>query len=352
MPLNKYWPHKTLLWKDWKISWSIFVPFFLFVTYATTFSLLFTITDYIASGWPGFIGPWPGFLHFENRLVSEPWVGIPLLLFTIALATVSLGQERDRETLGLLLAMPYSRQDILFSKVVVGLVQILITLAANALLMTLIVWANAGIPFPFGTPDIWGWALRSFLVLTFIFCFTVLIATVSGTAWGSGILAMIFLFFPAGLYLLLETNFNFWISWHYPWFYAHSYWMWRNIFSDIALLATVPAWIMDFSMFGKYNPVYLYGALVVLSAGAYALARFLFTKNPLENNGEVLVFERLEGIFKLGVVVCFALLGGPLLTALAGIHNPGPLVLSLCYLLAGCVTWFLTNHLLKWRRST
>ncbi|MBE0466101.1 MAG: hypothetical protein IBX71_02610 [Candidatus Desulforudis sp.] len=49
--------------------------------------------------------------------------------------------------------------------------------------------------------------------------------------------------------------------------------------------------------------------------------------------------------------MCFALLGGPLLTALAGVHGPGALTLSLCYLLAGGVTWFLTNHLLEWRRA-
>jgi hypothetical protein len=247
--------------------------------------------------------------------------------------------------------MPYSRRDILFNKVVVGLGQILIIVGVNAFLMTLLVWVNPGVPFPFGTPDIWGWALHSFLVLTFVFCFTVLIATVSGTTLGNGVLAMIFLFFPAGLYALLEINAYYWISLH-SWDYAHPpYWIWPSLFSDIALLATVPVWIIDFNALAKYNPAYLYGALVVLSAGAYALARFLFTKNPLENNGEVLVFERLEGIFKVGVVVCFALLGGPLLTALAGIHNPGALVLSLCYLLAGGVTWFLTNRLLEWRRA-
>jgi hypothetical protein len=37
---------------------------------------------------------------------------------------------------------------------------------------------------------------------------------------------------------------------------------------------------------------------------------------------------------------------------LAGVHRSGALPLSLCYLLAGGVTWFLTNYLLEWRRVT
>lgn len=352
MNLKRFWPNKTLAWKDWKNSGLLFALFFGFVAYVTTFALQNAITTYLRRGETLPEGHyWHGFQAFADRVWSaDALVGIGLVLFTVALAAMTVGQERDRETLGPLLAMPYSRRDILFSKVVVGLGQILIIVGVNALLMTLLVWVNPDVPFPFGTLDIWGWALHSFLVLTFVFCFTVLIATVSGTTLGNGILALIFLFFPTGLYLLLEIN-------AYYWFvslreYAHPpYWIWPNLFSDIALLATVPVWIIDFNALGKYNPAYLYGALVVLSTGAYALARFLFAKNPLENNGEVLVFERLEGIFKVGVVVCFALLGGPLLTALAGIHAPGALVLSLCYLLAGGVTWFLTNRLLEWRRA-
>lgn len=343
MNSKRFWPNKTLLWKDWKNSWLLFALFFGFVTYVTTLTLQNEITTYFKVRETLHDGRyWYEFETLYNRLSSsDPWLGFISVLFTVALGAITVGQERDRETLGLLLAMPYSRRDILFNKVVVGLGQILIILTVNALLMTLIVWANSGIPFPFNVADIWGWALHSTLVLTFVFCFTVLIATVSGTTLGNGILALIFLFFPAGLYGLLEINVNYWIS----------YWIWRNLFSDIAVLLTVPIWIIDFHVLGKYNTVYLYGALVTLSASAYALARFLFARNPLENNGEVLVFERLEGIFKLGVVVCFALLGGPLLIGLAGIHGPGALALSLCYLLAGSVTWFLTNHLLEWRRA-
>jgi len=362
MPLNRFWPHKTLLWKDWQISWPIFVPFFLFITYATTLSLMFAIANYIAKGGPDFSGRWPEFFGFANRLLSaEPWVGIPLLLFTIALAAVSLGQERERETLGLLLAMPYSRQDILFSKVVMGLGQILLTLVVNALLMTLIIWANAGIFFPFGLPEIWGWAVHSFLVLGFIFCFTLLIAAVSGTTLGNGILALIFLWFPVGFFLLLYFSFYLWADFlwaDFPQGYL-SLFLLTDFLRNLAQLKTVPLWLLDFALidniaagiFGRFAAFYLYAALVFFSAGAYFLAQFLFSKNPLEKDGEVLIFERLEGIFKLGVVVCFTLLGGPMLTFLIAGGEIGTVILIPSYLIAGGGTWFLINRLLLWRRT-
>jgi ABC-2 type transport system permease protein len=358
MALNRYLPHKTLLWKDWKTSLPVFVPFFLVVTFATTF---FLQTEIIEGR--EFIGPWPGFVYFENRLhANDPWMGAAMFLLTVALAAVPLGQERERETLGLLLAMPYSRQDILFSKVVVGLMQILITLILNALLMSLLVWANPGINYFFGLPEIWGWAGHSFLVLTFIFCFTVLIATVSGTTWGNYILALIFLWFPIGFFMLLFMNFSIWIDFpDYLVFQKYPFWLSIESLGHLAELKTIPLWLIAFNdliinqsaagIGGRLVVPYLYGLLAILSLGLYALAQFLFARNPLEKDGEVLVFERLEGFFKLGVIACFTLLAGPMVASLFARGDEIRLFLIPSYLVAGVGTWYLINRLLLWRRT-
>lgn len=361
MALNRYLPHKTLLWKDWKTSLPVFVPFFLVVTFATTF---FLQTEII--GGREFIGPWPGFAYFENRLhANDPWMGAAMFLLTVALAAMTLGQERERETLGLLLAMPYSRQDILFSKVVVGLMQILITLVLNALLMSLLVWANPGINYFFGLPEIWGWAGHSFLVLTFIFCFTVLIATVSGTTWGNYILALIFLWFPIGFFMLLFMNFSIWIDIPMEQFDDPIPLLRLSIESlfSLAYLKTIPLWLIAFNdliinqaaarIGGRLVLPYLYGLLAILSVGLYALAQFLFARNPLEKDGEILVFERLEGFFKLGVIICCTLLVGPMVAVgvFGRLGEEFKLFLIPCYLVAGVGTWHLVNRLLLWRRT-
>jgi ABC-2 type transport system permease protein len=358
MLLDRYLPHKTLFWKDWKTSLPVFIPFFLFVTFATTFFLQIEVI-----GGRGFIGPWPGFVYFENRLhANDPWMGAAMFLLAVALAAVPLGQERERETLGLLLSMPYSRQDILFSKVVVGLMQILITLVLNALLMSLLTWANPEINYVFGLPEIWGWAGHSFLVLTFIFCFTLLIATVSGTTWGNYILALIFLWFPMGFFMLLFINFSIWIDLpdflDYP---KHPFGLLIDSLSNFAELKTIPLWLMAFNeLIINQSPTgiatrlvlpYLYGLLAIFSVGLYALAQFLFARNPLEKDGEVLVFERLEGFFKLGVIACFTLLAGPMVASLFARGDEFRLFLIPSYLVAGVGTWYLVNRLLLWRRT-
>ena len=359
MPLNRYLPHKTLLWKDWKTSLPVFIPFVLFITFATTFYLQVTII-----GGREFIGPWPEFAYFENRLLSnEFWMGAGMFLLAVALAAVPLGRERERETLGLLLAMPYSRQEILYSKVMVGLMQIMIALLLNALLMSLLVWANPGINYFFGLPEIWGWAGHSFLVLTFIFCFTMLIATISGTTWGNYILALISLWFPVGFFMLLFISLNIWIDIPLEQFDDPIPLLGLSIESlgHLAYLKTIPLWLIAFNdliihqsaaaIGGRFVVPYLYGALVVFSAGAYALAQYLFARNPLEKDGEVLLFERLEGVFKLGVITCFTLMGGPMLAGLFARGDEIRLFLIPCYLAAGVGTWYLVNRLLLWRRA-
>jgi len=363
MNLKRFCPNRTLLWKDWKNSWLLFALFFGFVTYSLPITLLNLITTYLAVlhrmpaeyHWqflptevqPGY------FLTVYTRLMSgDPWVGIVAVLFTVALAATAMGQERERETFGLLLAMPYSRQDILHSKAVTGLAQLLIIFVLNALLMSILVFVNPGIPLPFSLTDIWAWALHSFLVLTYIFCFTLVIAAISGTTLGNGILAIIFLFFPVGLLILIETNLNLWLApmdMNPAWL---AWWNLRNILSDIAIMLSVPLWLIDFRALNAFAGVnVLYGALAALSVGAYALSLFIFSRNPLENNGEILVFEQLEGFFKLGVAVCFALTCGPLFTSLLAIRHPEPVALIISYLLAGGITWFLTGRLLEWRRA-
>jgi len=358
MPLNRYLPHKTLFWKDWKTSLPVFIPFVLFITFATTFYLQVTII-----GGREFIGPWPEFAYFENRLLSnEFWFGIGLFLLTVALAAVPLGQERERETLGLLLAMPYSRKEILYSKVMVGLMQILIALVLNALLMSLLAWANPGINYFFGMPEIWGWAGHSLLVLTFIFCFTVLIATVSGTTWGNYILALISLWFPAGFFMLLFMSFIIWIDFPVEQLDDPIPLLRLSIDSlgHLAYLKTIPLWLIAFNdlithqsaaaIGGRLAVPYLYSLLAILSLGLYAMAQFLFARNPLEKDGEVLLFERLEGVFKLVVITCFTLLAGPMLAGLFARGDDIRLFLIPSYLVAGGGTWYLVNRLLLWRR--
>ncbi|MBS3975880.1 MAG: hypothetical protein KGZ75_04005, partial [Syntrophomonadaceae bacterium] len=197
----------------------------------------------------------------------------------------------------------------------------------------------------------------------FIFCFTVLIATVSGTTWGNYILALIFLWFPVGFFMLLYMNFRIWIDIPMEQFDDPIPLLRLTIEAlfSLAYLKTIPLWLIAFNdliihqaaagIGGRLVVPYLYGLLAFLSLGLYALAQFLFARNPLEKDGEVLVFERLEGFFKLGVIACFTLLAGPMVASLFARGDEIRLFLIPSYLVAGVGTWYLINRLLLWRRT-
>jgi len=164
---------------------------------------------------------------------------------------------------------------------------------------------------------------------------------ISGTTLGNGILSLIFLFFPMGFPALIAVHLDYWT--------AQSAWNLIYDSKEIGFLLTVPTYIMDNIVLGHANLPLIYGVLVLLTGILYQLTKYLFARNRLENNGEVLMFEQLEGFFKLGVAVCFALLGGPLVINIFRMQATPSFVL-ISNVLMGVIFWFLVNWIIKWRK--
>lgn len=337
MNLTSLLPNKTLLWKDLKNSSGFGLAFIGFVTLFSSIHLLNEIRkyyDYMEQG-------------AEYVLISISWllsfnrfeIELGSLLFVVALGAMLMGQERERNTFELLLAMPYSRREIIYNKFIAGLGYLAAAFILNAIIMSALMQA-INIEFSSTIVDVWTWALRNVLVLAFIFAFTMMISTLSGTTVGNGLLSLIFLFFPMGFTMLIFINLKFWYD--VP----------REIMGVLSIgeLFTVPTYILhDSDIFYVYEPAFIYGLLILATMGLYKLTQYLFARNMMENNGEVLIFPQLEGLFKLGVTVCFALLGGPLLAHWLQLGSQ--LVLILGYLFTGGLFWVLINKIIDWRRT-
>lgn len=349
MALNKFLPNRALVWKEWRSSRAFIGIFLGYVTFVSSIKFINEILDYLNLLRQGVFNETQGvtyLMHQTGDMLSfrEPGYAFGAILFTIALAAIMMGLERDQNTFNLLLSMPFSRREIIYNKFIVGLGQLLAVFGLNALIMTVIVWANPDIPFTFGAAEIWAWAWRNMLVLSFVFTFTMLISSLSGTTLGNMLLALIFLFFPFGIFALIAINAQYWIKFITPRF-------WYGVDQALmkaGMLLTVPGYIMDDTI-NQYNLWLIYGLLIILAGGFYLLTQHLFARNPLENNGEVLMFEQLEGFFKTGVAVCFALLGGPLLMHLLDISHQAIAIVS--YFCVGGTFWILVNKLIKWRKA-
>jgi hypothetical protein len=353
---------------------SLFLVFASFITFASTLTLAYNIVSYRAAE-----GAWLGGLRASHRLLesSSGFHGAAMVLFAIMMGVVSLGLERDKGTLSVLLGMPYSRRDILSSKAVVSLLQISLPFIANALLMTLLLWTNQGVNFPFGVGAIWSWAVHSVLVLTFVLCVTLLASTVSGKMLGAAFLALVLLFFPFGMSILCMANVAHWTETGLvsPVQGLLGYWS-DLLFMDAATYLTIPIWLVDFPAVLSVNTIsyvnmrvvdlvfanrvwnfllahtyVLYLLLVGLSFGAYIWAQKWFAGTELEREDELLALPSLRPLISVGFTVCSALLGGAVLPTLLGQPKgmPGVVVMLLSYVSSAAVAWVLASRFLGGR---
>lgn len=341
MSLRTLWPNRTLLWKEWHNTLTVTTLFFGFTTYAASYTLLNEIMlfkDLARTGdqyW----------MHFTTMDLlghdsSKALVALVSVLFLVALGAGMIGLERSHDTFDLLLAMPYSRRQVMHNKFLFGLGVLAAVFVANALLMTLLVTTNPGIPFPFEAAHIWVWAWRTVLVLAFVFAFTLLISSASGTILGNVFMSVIFLAFPLGVTGLVAMNVDFL---NLP---LHQHFEQGII--TLGGVLTVPSYIMGYRIYEDYSPAYVYPLLLLAILGVYLLTQYVFARNHMENNGEVLMFSRLEGIFKLGVAVCFALLVVPIALHQQRPELPAALV---AYLVVGAVFWLLVSWVINVRRK-
>lgn len=349
MSLSNLMPNRTLLWKEWKYTGGLYLTLLVVVSYFTSFQFIMDLMRDIK--YPAFM------VGFEmSNLVGlyDPGFSIITLLVVVGIAAFTLGGERDKNTFNLMLAMPFTRQQIINSKFVLGIGAITTSFAVNALFVSLLMRifaeqvnrVNYGFGFTVG--EVWMWALINIIVLAFIFTFTLFISTLSGTSLGNGILSIIFLAFPVGFAGLAIMNFDIW----FPATIYNSTFM--DIGGKIVNQLTVPAYFMiplDVypSNFILSQPL-AYSLLVLAVGGLYGLTVWSFNKNPMERNGEVLIFSKLEGVFKLGVTVCFSLLGGIFISSM--FYDYGRIFALVGYLLTGALTWWAVNRLINNRKGS
>lgn len=350
MRLTTLWPDKTLLWKEWKGIATLYALFFGMFTYVSSYTLWRDTQYYkqlMAEGIE--FGPY-GMAVLGFGSGKAFWV----IVFVVALAAVLVGLERSQRTYDLLLAMPYTRGQILHNKFVLGTVLLAAVFVFNALVMTLVTAANPEMPYAFAAADIWAWAGRYVVAAVFTFSFTLLIGTLGGTGLGSGILALIFLGFPLGFVGLITINMDYWLHMYtgaQNWQDMQNMYVVMDRITEWGAWLTVPSYLFPGHPIDQWdaNIPLVYGLVLAAALGSYLLAQYAFARNPMERNGEILMFGKLEGIFKAGVAVCFALLIGPVIISGWDL-GVNVVAWSAVYLAVGVAFWFAATGVIKWRR--
>ncbi|WP_164931494.1 ABC transporter permease [Longirhabdus pacifica] len=245
-----------------------------------------------------------------------------LSVMIILLAGVMIGAERGNKTNDFTFTLPFSRKQIFLSKWMMGSAVIVASYIVNFILAQCIIYFSE-----FGQHMIWKlsffYLIYPLVGLLAIYTFSLFWGTVTGGVIYQIAVSIIFLIFPLGIIMLLSSfldantvSYYYWDEWAFlrglDSVLNHTFLFKYNIALENLLYDFNNRW---FDMPIQDMKIYYTHLLIPLGyiATSLFLGVMLYEKGNIEHNGKFILFDKLQPVFQVGMVVCFALLGGMLL---------------------------------------
>lgn len=276
---------------------------------------------------------------FENLLVDDSsWLRIPLFLIAM-LVTYQFYDIRREGTGDLLASMPFTRRQVVFTKWATGMKVIAAPYLVSYLLISVFYWLHRDLI----TASYWlvpQWALLHFLFLSCFYSFMFFVQTVMGQTGTAMVVGAICTVIPWYLLTAVPNVLRelFGLSYMGMIEQLGEYTVWpRWIEARIEYLP--PDWT-------AYQYIYTHFwlkvlAMIAVTIGFYWLADRAYANNPLEKNGQLLMFRFLEPVLIWGFAICL----GVLMAILIGLsYETGRLGLALCLTAGTALGYWLANR--------
>lgn len=263
-----------------------------------------------------------------------------LFILIIVLGCQLIGGERSYGQDDFTLSLPYSRSVIYLTKWGIGSLAILVSVTVNLFLAYLLLRTSPLTPYLSFDPH-WGFYWLQLVSSSLaLYTLTLFMGIISGGYRFQFAFSFIFAIFPLGFAVLLN-QFLMVHGFHQAGFMTM---LGRNSGSFIFNL-TLFTHLMIADVESEPDWTWLFPFLylvVFLPWGAY-----LYNRNKVEYNGRLLVFPGLHRFFLWGIVICFALLGGFIVSGMQMPQSPGDrLFYYLGMLILGSIAYWLTLRLL------
>jgi hypothetical protein len=235
-----------------------------------------------------------------HRSLGMSVFSIAIVILLVTLAVQLIGSERSTRRQDFAFALPYRRRTMFFVKWLIGIIPLVaiypITFASSYFIIS-------SSEFGFHLEGVNITEAFFFPLLGFVatYSFTLLIGTITGEMISQIALTFIFTVFPVGILVLLGYFFDI------------------NFNNDFLLgRMSEEASRFIWPVYTVYNPTSAMGdsefmnlwVPAVASIIFLVLGQWLYEHNHSEYNGEFLIFKQLEPFFRVGIIACFALLGG------------------------------------------
>lgn len=265
--------------------------------------------------------------HLIRSLFGASMPSFLVLFLLIVMAAVMIGAERNTRRNDFTFALPFKRSNIFLVKWLMGVLPIVVFYSINFVIAYFMVTSSEYMvqfpDFEFGR-----YFIYPLLGYVTTYTFALFIGTFCGEMASQIILTYIFIFFPFGFTFLLSS---------FLWINFDTYL--PNM--DFATHITWPIYIFVDAFWNYHIWVPIIATIVFVVVG-----QWLYTKNHIEHNGEFLIFKQLHPIFLVGIVVCFALLGGIIISEVTYMTNK-LIFYWIGFITFGAMSFLLTRRLLR-----
>ncbi|WPZ19894.1 ABC transporter permease [Geobacillus subterraneus] len=240
----------------------------------------------------GNVPQWENVYYISNGLETLiAWL-VPVLASAGALRYM-----HDKRSADFIHSLPIRRTELLTSQIVFGWLMLVVPLFMAAL-VAIGCLSGLDLPWPIEPADVWRWFGETVVMETVIFALGIAVGILVGQSALHVVLTNIFLFFPAGMLILIYTNLSLLLSG-----FPDVYYLSTEL--DRLVIPLRYAMLMDQAMNAGEA-----GLLLLLALLLFGLAVWLYERRPAEAAGQALAFPALRPLFVYGVAFCSWLVGG------------------------------------------
>ncbi|WP_240417692.1 ABC transporter permease subunit [Paenibacillus periandrae] len=268
-------------------------------------------------------------------------VSILQLLICIGLPAFLVGFNRTNQTLEYMYAMPVKREHIFVSKWMLGIVHIIGSTTVGLLIQLIVI--HSTILNNYLTDGLfWIYYLQQLIILSAVFSFSLWLGFIGGSFLSQAAYSVIFLLLPSVLFGLVKEM----VSLHYfafgvtnirdAWFFSMTLDPYFQNISFPLKLLKISEWFRVASHPNRggseeyielirqtyYGWMSFLVPLLVTLGSVWGMLRMAVTARN-ENNGKVLLNNKLRPYLVAGVVMCAFLFGGAVLEGTLGNHYYG-----------------------------
>lgn len=291
-----------------------------------------------------------GYLIGDLRMMIP--LGSVLFLYVIfgaLMASVLIGAERNSQMSDFTMSLPYTRTQLYISKWLIGTIGLIVSsLLGGTLMILLIHFSDYAFLMEGNTVRVAALVIMMMLSGISFFSLSLWMGSFGGESISQVIWTAIALAFPVGIVALVQGSF-----YAFTQRYDDTYTFFDSMYESVFLRVLSPlsnlANVDMYEFFDRQQEWQKFLAIAPWSALAFialsfGLGLWMFNRAPQENNGRFFMFSNWLWIVHIFMVLCFAMLGGIILSSFA--FQTGFVLYIVGFLIGGFIAHLLAKRLL------